>query len=682
MISGAREGRLSGLRRFFAKAMAKDLNVLVIPGLDIARVNGLDIAEARLHVVASPRHANVLLIIGDQPPAIFESASVVYAQMLRPKVLLCLSSKDLGLKDSAIAPLPAADVCVGLSQEDLVKGVEQVRTLFETSAFQLEVEEFKPSILTAQIEYVCPMHPEVVRPEPGTCPKCGMFLVEREAEVSLLRKLSRHDETEVSSDPDGHEAKHANHAYNEQMTTEYFCPMHLEVVQDEAGDCPKCGMHLEPRKVENSVHSEDHESNTEYFCPMHPEVVQDEAGDCPKCGMHLEPREVENSVQSEDHESNIEYFCPMHPEVVRDEAGDCPKCGMHLEPREKQPAHEHEESGFMSMIDVTKDLPLSGDDLAMEWIDVAFGPFFPGLPSGLLLEFTLDGDTIEGSQAGSITQNIEVLKNVPMHGGCFVTHFLNLDPLTPIFTKVLLCEALENLAGIDVDEATKKSRIAAQERERVASHLNWLALFAQQTGFAWLEKQASSLELKVMNASVNQLSELNSTIQILIARIRKTPLMKARLLGIGKLAQNEVLCGIVARAADINIDVRLNNETYSALGFKSLTRTGGDAWSRLQLRLDEIMQSLALIKSAGEISLPELIDINSLTGSGEAEIESPRGKLHLQLTIEDGFVGAVKMLTPSQSHLDLIEQMTDRQELGDALVAVGSLDLSPWEIRQ
>ena len=26
----------------------------------------------------------------------------------------------------------------------------------------------------------------------------------------------------------------------------YTCPMHSEIRQDKPGDCPKCGMHLEP----------------------------------------------------------------------------------------------------------------------------------------------------------------------------------------------------------------------------------------------------------------------------------------------------------------------------------------------------------------------------------------------------------------------------------------------------
>jgi hypothetical protein len=30
----------------------------------------------------------------------------------------------------------------------------------------------------------------------------------------------------------------------------------------------------------------------EYTCPMHPEVITNEPGDCPKCGMRLEKKEM------------------------------------------------------------------------------------------------------------------------------------------------------------------------------------------------------------------------------------------------------------------------------------------------------------------------------------------------------------------------------------------------------
>jgi FtsP/CotA-like multicopper oxidase with cupredoxin domain len=59
-----------------------------------------------------------------------------------------------------------------------------------------------------------------------------------------------------------------------------------------------------------------------YTCPMHPEVLQDEPGCCPKCGMKLLATEA----------APIAYTCPMHPEVTSDKAGRCPKCGMKLLP--------------------------------------------------------------------------------------------------------------------------------------------------------------------------------------------------------------------------------------------------------------------------------------------------------------------------------------------------------------
>ena len=75
--------------------------------------------------------------------------------------------------------------------------------------------------------YICPMHPTVVSDKPGSCPICGMDLVEKKMDGGH-----------------GHEM-HADHET-------YICPMHPTVVSDKPGSCPICGMDLVVKEADAS----------------------------------------------------------------------------------------------------------------------------------------------------------------------------------------------------------------------------------------------------------------------------------------------------------------------------------------------------------------------------------------------------------------------------------------------
>ncbi|MCL7488688.1 MAG: cadmium-translocating P-type ATPase [Desulfobulbaceae bacterium] len=111
---------------------------------------------------------------------------------------------------------------------------------------------------------------------------------------NCLAKFKKNPENYLSGGPD----KPTLSGREEQPSgRQYTCPMHPEIIQDKPGNCPRCGMALEPMSPEQTS------ARTEYTCPMHPEVVQDTPGSCPKCGMALEPV----TVALDDGDENPEY---------------------------------------------------------------------------------------------------------------------------------------------------------------------------------------------------------------------------------------------------------------------------------------------------------------------------------------------------------------------------------------
>ena len=818
-MTGARLGGWNWLRRVVARAGAGRLAAFVVPDAAIARMAGLDVQAAGLEVVSTPRHANVLLVVGPLPAGLIRAATVAYAQMPRPRAVVALGTPALdGLQ---------ADVHAPLDQDGITASVAQAREWFAAHAFATEVTEFDVAAIRTRTEYTCPMHPEIVRDGPGQCPICGMNLVPREAageaESGGMASMAPQAGAPATN-------VHAGHAMppvvNKAQAGSYTCPMHPEIVRDEPGQCPICGMNLvpvedtanaatkngdsvstshepqytcpmHPEIVQNgpgscpicgmnlvpspsehgaSTHGDDGDEppNMEYTCPMHPEIAQREAGSCPICGMTLvpaqSPEQADHSNHSAPHESaSVEYTCPMHPEIVRSEPGSCPICGMHLVPRDApaqasnkpatpaEPAvgaamaavdsshsmdhanhtsrgamataqvshggaqaidnadgapamnhsghqmaamngvhdmggtmdhsshdmsmmgHSGHGSGFMSMIAITKDLPRSPDGLPMEWLDAPFGPLFPALPGGLRLTLTLDGDRIATASAelGATQRDLDQSwrGSVDLLPG----RLSDLDRLAP-GAYAALAHCL-----LPASAAREQARVGALERARATSHLAWLASFSALLGIRWLTERAAALQLSLVRATaVSEVISMRAAVQNMLRGVARIPLLERRLGGIGSIshAEHRQLRGPVARAAGLVVDARIGDPAYMALGFSPVVLAGNDAFARLRVRLREIEQSLALIEAAGvwDIDMPDGVD---LVASHQAvTLEMPRGPATLHVTIEGHDVTRLHIDSPSRGLADLVPTVAEDAELANALIAVASLDISPWEIDQ
>src|ERR1700722_12272151 len=134
-------------------------------------------------------------------------------------------------------------------------------------------------LIKAEGLYACPMHPDVTSDRSGKCPRCGMDLVLKGPAVE-----SKPNETDpicgMKVDPNG-----AKNIFEFKGKTYYFCGKGC--LEKFKVDPEKYRKPL-PVRVEPSKPGLGSSENI-YTCPMHPEIRQDHPGDCPKCGMRLEP---------------------------------------------------------------------------------------------------------------------------------------------------------------------------------------------------------------------------------------------------------------------------------------------------------------------------------------------------------------------------------------------------------
>jgi NADH:ubiquinone oxidoreductase subunit D len=170
-------------------------------------------------------------------------------------------------------------------------------------------------------------------------------------------------------------------------------------------------------------------------------------------------------------------------------------------------------------------------------------------------------------------------------------------------------------------------------------------------------------------------------------------IVRARMIGCGvltkKMAVEYGCTGPMARASGVAFDLRRYDpySIYDRFEFDIPVADGGDVYARFLVRLQEIRQSMRIIKQAVKDIPPGPIVVESLEGSkqfrvkprkGEtySRIESAKGELAFYL-VSDGSMKPyrLKIRGPSFVNLQPLNAMAAGQKIADLVATLGSIDI-------
>jgi len=386
---------------------------------------------------------------------------------------------------------------------------------------------------------------------------------------------------------------------------------------------------------------------------------------------------------------------------------------------------------------------LTTEDVLGEKLTLNMGPSHPATHGVLRLILELDGEIITKASpdVGFLHRGDEKIAE-NMHYNQFVPYTDRLDYLAPLANNVAYACAVEKLMGWELPPRGQAIRVLACELARISSHLTGIGAYVMDSGamtcflytFNEREKIHNLCELltgarfttsytrvggqirdmpeEVARGARKFCDELLPVLDEVDALLARNRIFVDRTKDIGVISREEAiaygLSGPNLRGSGIEHDVRKSNPYlgYEQYDFDVPIGTVGDCYDRYVLRMDEMRQSVRIIrqvldkmpdgpvnivdpkntlpkKEAALMSMEDLIrhfvvatqGIDAPPGEVYFGAENPKGELGFYIHSKGGGVPyRLKIRSPSFVNLSILSKLLPGHMISDAVVILGSFD--------
>jgi len=356
---------------------------------------------------------------------------------------------------------------------------------------------------------------------------------------------------------------------------------------------------------------------------------------------------------------------------------------------------------------------------------VNFGPQHPSTHGVFRMKATLDGEVVVGLEPvyGYLHRGIEKLAETRTYTQN-ISFTDRLDYLASMSNNLGYVVAVEKLAGIPVPERAEYIRVIMAELQRIASHLVGVGSFLNDCGafmtpiLYMIREREKVLDLfemvcgqrltynymRIGGVSHDIPEEFLPALQTLLdvmpgyideydRLLADNEILHARSKGVGILPKEKAInisaSGPVLRASGVKRDIRKADpySVYDRFEFDIPTGTAGDCYDRYRMKIEEMRQSVHILKQAvkqlppGEIMSKVPQRLHPPVGETYGHIEAPKGELGFYI-VSDNSIAPYRLhiRPPSLINLTALCEMIIGWKVADLILIFGSIDICMGEV--